>query len=350
MSVQPNPRPTVDHERIQLLDQLRGLALLGILMVNMIYMAQPLLAVLSDEIPVSELDRAARAFIHLFAQAKFISMFSLLFGLGFHILGQRFESRGRPFKRVAARRYLALLGFGVAHGTLLWYGDILSAYALLAFLLLPFRRRAPKTLLIWIAAIGGLIVITTVAPAIVASLSGHDAEAARDHHVADRLAQATAAYTSTSYLEVTAQRARDFLLILALNLQSAPLIFSMFLWGLYLGKKGWLSDPDAHAGELRTLLVAGLAAGVPAAIFHTIRGLESHGPGASAMNVLDGLATLIAGMALALACAAGLALLSRAARWRSRLAFLAPVGRMALSNYLAQALICSTIFYGSASA
>ncbi len=347
MSVQATPRPTADTERIQLLDQLRGLALFGILLVNMIFMAQPVIAVLRDQVPVSDLDRAARAFIDLFAQAKFISMFSLLFGMGFYILGQRFESRERPFKRVAVRRYLALLLFGVAHGTLLWPGDILCTYALLAFLLLPFRRRAPKTVLIWIAAIGGLLVVMMTVGMIVASMSGDGAAGPREaQEVADRIAQAQAAYSSSSFIEVTAQRAKDFLRLLLVDIGASPLIISMFLWGLYLGKKGWLADPDAHARQLRALLVAGLAVGVPTALFHTVHGLRSDELPVSAMTALDGMATLVAGMALALAYASGIALLSRAARWRSRLDFLAPVGRMALSNYLAQSLISSLIFYG----
>jgi uncharacterized protein len=345
VSVQPNPPPTVDHERIQLLDQLRGLALLGILLVNMIYMAQPVVAVLRDAVPVSELDRAARGFIHLVAEAKFISMFSLLFGLGLHILGQRFESRGLPFKRVAARRYLALLLIGIAHGTLLWCGDILTAYAVLAFLLLAFRRRQPKTLLIWIAALGGLMIGKEIVGAILAALSG-GAAAGGDAKLATRIAEATAAYTSSSYLEVTAQRASDYVHLLAAAAHASPLIFSMFLWGLYLGKKGWLADPEAHARPLRRLFIAGLAAGAPAALFHTLRGLETRGPGASPLDDIDDLATLVAGVGLALAYASGIALLSRAARWRSRLAFLAPVGRMALSNYVAQSLVGSLIFYG----
>lgn len=343
-SVQPLPRPTVAEERIQLLDQLRGLSLFGILLVNIIFMAQPFVAVARDIVPMSGLDRAARAFIHLFAHAKFISMFSLLFGMGLHILGQRFESRERPFLRVAARRYLALLLIGVAHGTLIWCGDILSAYALLAFLLLPFRKRRPKTLLIWIAALGGLLFIMTAASAIVSSASGGAAGEPAPGVLAAKLAQVSAAYTSANYLEVTAQRARDFLLVLGVNLAAAPLILSMFLWGLYLARQGWLSDPDRHAAKLRKLLVVGLALGVPAAIFHTLRGLE--GRGAGLMAALDHLATLTAGMALALAYAAGVALLSRAASWRSRLAFLAPVGRMALSNYIAQSLLCTALFYG----
>jgi uncharacterized protein len=125
------------------------------------------------------------------------------------------------------------------------------------------------------------------------------------------------------------------------------MILSMFLWGLYLGKQGWLADPAAHARQLRRLLVVGLVVGVPTALFHAIHGLLRAGTfHISAMTVLDGLATLVSGMALALAYVSAIALASRDARWRSRLAFLAPVGRMALSNYLAQALIASLIFYG----
>lgn len=341
------PRPTAAGERIELLDQLRGLAVCGILFVNMIFMAQPIVAALRDTVPLSGLDRAARAVISLFAQAKFISMFSLLFGAGLFILGERLERRGQPFRRVALRRYLALLFIGIAHGTLIWSGDILTTYALLAFVLLAFRRRQPRTLLIWIAAIGGLLLLAAVGLAIYATVAGGSPPTSADlARVSQRVAEETAGYSSGSFLDATAVRAKDFLLLLVVNLQTTPLILSMFLWGLFLARKGWLSDPEAHAARLRRLFTIALPIGAPAAIYHAVRSLEPRPPHLTAGQALDGLALVVSGMGLALAYTSGIALLSRSPRWKTRLAFLAPVGRMALTNYLAQSLLVTLIFNG----
>src|SRR5208282_1896248 len=91
----------------------------------------------------------AQAFIDLFFQGKFISIFSFLFGLGFAIQLTRAEARGVRFLGFYPRRLLALALFGLIHGILIWAGDILLTYAVSGAILLLFRNRQQKTLLWW---------------------------------------------------------------------------------------------------------------------------------------------------------------------------------------------------------
>jgi uncharacterized protein len=143
--------PVGEGERLVTIDVLRGIALLGILVVNMPFFAMPMMdavglghAALADG-PLSE--RLAWAFVKAFGEMKFISMFSMLFGIGLIIQAQRAEARGRSFAPVYLRRLGVLALFGLAHAFLLWYGDILLIYAVVGTLLLLARRWRPRTLL-----------------------------------------------------------------------------------------------------------------------------------------------------------------------------------------------------------
>src|SRR4029453_17005550 len=100
-------------------------------------------------LPGAWLDPAAEFFLELLVHAKFYSLFSLLFGVGFAIFLDRAAARGVNPARLFRRRLTGLLIIGLVHSILIWFGDILNVYALLGFLLLPFRKRSDRTLLTW---------------------------------------------------------------------------------------------------------------------------------------------------------------------------------------------------------
>jgi len=140
--------PVPGQERIEVIDILRGVAILGILIVNMGLFSLP------EDLPAHQLwpnmvDRTAEKLILFFAQEKFKALFSFLFGLGLAVQMMRAEARGARFLPLYVRRLSVLLLIGLAHFLLLWDGDILHDYALLGFVLLVFRRRSLKTLLVW---------------------------------------------------------------------------------------------------------------------------------------------------------------------------------------------------------
>ena len=141
--------PTGERERIHALDALRGIALLGILMVNMA--AFKGLSVLSNfprpESLAQPADQYAFLAIATLFWGKFYPIFAFLFGLGFALQMKRIEARGVNPTPVLLRRLLALLGFGLIHGLFIWTGDVLFVYALCGLLLLALRNLAPRTVL-----------------------------------------------------------------------------------------------------------------------------------------------------------------------------------------------------------
>src|SRR5580765_233271 len=140
--------PIALPDRLEVIDTLRGFTILGILLVNMPLYGWPNwgpLRAMRTQLPSGPVDEAASWFLWLFAEDKFYPLLSFLFGVGFSIQLAQSDSRANDFLAVYRRRLLALLLIGLVHGFLLWPGDILVRYALMGFLLLPFRERSPKT-------------------------------------------------------------------------------------------------------------------------------------------------------------------------------------------------------------
>src|SRR5580698_6781571 len=165
--------PVTAAERILYIDILRGMALFGILAANMRGFNAP--ADVYGNIAVlfhGSADRIAQAFIDIFIQGKFVTLFSFLFGLGFAVQLTRAEARGAKFMSFYPRRLAALALFGLIHGLLIWWGDILLTYALAGTMLLFFRNRSQKTVLWWAGSIFALpiLVITGV---YIAGIFGH---------------------------------------------------------------------------------------------------------------------------------------------------------------------------------
>lgn len=142
--------PVGETERIISLDVLRGVAILGIFFVNIAFFAGPMEAMmlpapLADQ-PWSE--RLAWMFVKVFAELKFISLFSLLFGIGLVVQLNRARQRGGELGATYLRRLAVLAVIGLAHGILIWYGDILFMYAVGGVVLFLFRNASAKSLAI----------------------------------------------------------------------------------------------------------------------------------------------------------------------------------------------------------
>lgn len=153
--------PVDRAERITAIDTLRGFALLGILMMNIIAMGMYVGAY--DNPTVTGGATGANlwvwAILHVVAEGKMRCLFSLVFGASMILLTDRLEGRGHAAD-IYYRRLFWLLAFGIAHAYLLWLGEILYPYALCGLALFPFRKMAPKSLLI---ISGVLILLNSVA-------------------------------------------------------------------------------------------------------------------------------------------------------------------------------------------
>ena len=137
-------------ERIHAIDALRGVALLGILAMNIVFFAWP---TGGYENPVwsggdSMINRSAWLLNTFVFSGKMMSLFSMLFGAGLVLMSDRAAARGASNLGTYYRRIFWLLCIGLVHAYLIWAGDILVMYALCGFGLYLFRRRSPRTLII----------------------------------------------------------------------------------------------------------------------------------------------------------------------------------------------------------
>lgn len=143
------PAPVLQAERITALDTLRGFALLGILLMNIVGMG--MFAGAYDDPTVAGGSTGANlwvwAVLHVLAEGKMRCLFSMVFGASVILLTSRLERNGQPSGDVYYRRTLWLMLFGIVHAYLLWYGDILYLYALCGLALYPFRRMTARALL-----------------------------------------------------------------------------------------------------------------------------------------------------------------------------------------------------------
>lgn len=349
--------PVAQSERIQVIDILRGFALLGILLVNMELFSHPVQqAIFGLKEWTSIADRLAVWGIRFLAEGKFYSLFSLLFELGFALQILRAEERGTRFVPFYLRRLFILLLIGLAHAILLWTGDILVLYALIgAIMLLFFRRRAPRTLLIWTvvmlavtilinAALSGLAALAQLSPEAAAEISREFADSEANMRAA--AAEAGRVFATGSFLEITRQRLSDLGFMYSFAIFLGFNVLAMFLLGLYAGRRGIFRDISGHLPLFRKILWWGLPVGIIGNLVYviSIEGVNRSQPTWESLIAVIG--QTIGAPALTLSYVAAITLLVQHDVWRARLGPLAAVGRMALTNYLLQSLIATTIFYG----
>jgi uncharacterized protein len=300
------------------------------------------------------LDQLAAWFIAFFAEGKFYSIFSFLFGLGMAIQYGRATQRNAPFGPFWLRRMLILLGFGLVHAYLIWTGDILIFYAVLGSVLLLWRKARPRTLLIWTlvfllvpllinAALLGLVRLGTMAIGEEAMAQAFEQQMAGFRAAAE---QANAVYANGNFLQVTAQRARDMLLMFAIFPFVAFNVLAMMLLGLYAGKRRIFEDIPGHQSLIRRAWLWGLVIGVAGNGLYVVFGAGASRTVPSAATLLATTGQTFGAPAMALFYMATLTIVAQQAAWRRRLAPMAAVGRMALTNYLLQSVICTTLFFG----
>ena len=348
--------PITSNDRIQTLDVVRGFALFGILLMNIEMMVGPTMAPTTGVDPaLTGVDRWADAAIYLLVQGKFFTLFSLLFGMGFAVMSQRATEAGRPFAGVYWRRGLALFVIGLLHALLIWSGDILVTYAVLSMFLLVFRD-VPLRLLPWLAAasflaplglmmgLGLLGSLMQMTPELAAGWN--DAMGEQGKMVAALIEGQRQAYGSGTYLEAVVQRSRDFGFALMNLMIVGPLVFGMFLLGSWFVRSGAIAQPEQHARLFQRLRWAILPLGLALVLvsfalqptldqatidlrFSTAFSLSMLG---SALMCLGYMAWIVRGM--------------QSPTWAPRLAWVAPAGRMALTNYLMQSIVCTLVFYG----
>ncbi len=340
--------PVLREDRIDAIDVLRGVAIVGILIVNMGLFSLP------EGLPAHQLwpnavDGAVERLIFFVAQEKFKALFSFLFGLGLAVQMMRADARGVRFLPLYARRLCVLFLIGVAQFLLVWDGDILHNYAENGFVLLLFRRLSPKTLLVSAGVFlavplcyFGLTTSSSITHRVSAPLMSWIA------YESEPDGQQTSdedwrIYSSGTYREQIGLRAGELPGDVKPDIDEAY-VLALFLLGLYAGRRRMFHDTAAHLPFIRRVQRWGLLIGVVGNAAFAVGGSFDPSPTSVTQNV-GRLCLVVAAPAMMLFYASTIILLTQRETWRRRLAPLAAVGRTALSNYLLQSLICTTIFY-----
>lgn len=337
-------------QRTELLDALRGFALFGVVWSNYAVFSYWLFLPHDAQVGLSGsfLDAPLEAFHSILVDGKFYSMFSMLFGIGFgFFLGKGSDGLWRFY-----RRMLILLVIGWLHLRYLWAGDILFLYALLGLVLPLFRKLSDRALLITAAvlilspiAIDASVILTNgrfdpLGPV----LRFHEAREAAlgSGTVPSMLAAANGGWTE--FMDSTAHT-WSFRFVHLIESNRPPKVLGLFLIGLWIARRRLFVDVRAHAVLLKRLCMLGFAIGLPSSVL--MWWAEGHvGYPPEPSSLLRAVSYAFGVVPLAIAIASAFALLWMKDGWRSRLTALAPMGRMALTNYLMQTIIALVLFTG----
>lgn len=340
--------PLTPKERIVILDILRGFAILGIFIANLGFLTgfnfQPSE---TKEAITTGAGHVGLFLMKLLVDGKFYSIFSFLFGIGFAVQMMRAEAKGGPFLPLYLKRIFFLFLFGVIH-IMIWPGDILTVYAITALFLIPFKWLSNKIVII-------VAIILLLSPILFYSLmlatgfviGGFLFDAAGSFGAYLKAMGPAQSIQSGGMKDVVLSNLTGVMYRYGDLFFSSrwPKVLGMFLLGFWFGRKEIFSNVQMHLALFRRVLIGCGIAGFMACLAMALLE-EQHSTLPLSINGLYITIAYAAGVhTLALAYIAGLTLLYHHNKAATFLAWLAPAGRMALTNYLAQSLIGVFVFY-----
>lgn len=365
--------PVTGAERIASLDILRGVAILGILVMNIYAFAMPFMAYFNPLVMggTDPLNLGTWFFTHFFFDQKFLSIFAMLFGAGVILLTGRARSSGPKYGRIYYRRQLWLLLLGAIHGYLIWFGDILFVYAAIGMLAYLFRNRTPRTLVIIACLLlpvalgfsyGNAIYVDrtkarvaeitelrdageTLTPEQEKVLEDWEATRVFMSPTAEDLQKDVATHKG-SYMDILEHR------VPFVATMQVFMVFFFGIWrvtalmliGMALMKLGILSA-ERSADFYRKLMVGGYALGLPLTVFSGID-LHAHDFNPGYVFRVGGITNYFGSIIVALGHVGTVMLIIRTGFVRRLMQRFAAVGRMALTNYLMHSVILTSVFYG----
>jgi len=347
--------PVLQDERADILDVLRGFALLGVLLDNIFgftgwgFFTQPM----REALPTWPADGIVALSELTFIKGKFYSLFSLLFGIGFSIILIRNEKKGINPLKIFYRRLIILLVIGTAHLYFLWEGDILMLYALIGLVLPLFRKCSDKTLLIWAAALILSPILIDIVCVLIDLKKGSFLE-----DVAKSIDKKTGVPTDDSYGQYLFKKGSGwqewrnwqqsgffwrYSDLIGSN--RIPKVLGMFLLGFYAGRKMIYANLENYVSLFKKMRRWGFIIGIPAAIACTYFDIFQKGiPNPIGLGNTFFYAFSVVPLSLAYVSVICLHWIKK--KGNSKLKWLAPMGRMALTNYLMQTIIGITLYYG----
>ena len=364
--------PVTSVERFVSIDMLRGVAILGILVMNIYAFAMPFAAYMNPLVMggTEPHNLGTWFFTHFFFDQKFLSIFAMLFGAGLVLMTGRAEKRGAKPARIYYRRQFWLLVIGAVHGYLIWVGDILFAYAAMGMIAYLFRKRTVRTLII----VGVLFISVTTFLNYGFSFAIEDmreksAEYAAMLEAGEELDEEQQAILDQWNVTRPMMAATDVDIQADLDIYKSgykgileyrgPLyagmqqgalfyfgwrILGLMLLGMALMKSGILTC-ERSAEFYRKMMLGGYIVGLPLTVYSGLD-LYEHGFEAVYMMRYGSFANSVGSVIVALGHIGMVMLIVKTGYLKGLMQRFAAAGRMALTNYLMHSVILTTVFYG----
>ena len=328
-------QPIEKQNRLQVIDSLRGLALLGILIANIPYVDQVNVSGNGNVAGAPEPDKVLNFLFHLLIEKKFITIFSMLFGFGFYVQLKRAEEKGIDFKSYFLKRLTILLLIGCVHAYVFWFGDIIRDYAICGMFLLFIYKWKPKKILI-AAIVFSLFLTGTV---YIANGVFNLQEYAYDTSIVREL-PITGSYGQYLYINARIDPFVNFIHDSPITL---VFCFGNMLAGFWMAKSGFFDQQERFRSARKKLIVSGILLGLPASYLLWLINMGK-------LELTPALIWLpyviVSGMVLqSLFYISAFVQLFRTEAFRKVLSLFAPVGKMALTNYLLQTVFYLVLFF-----
>ncbi|WP_156172331.1 DUF418 domain-containing protein [Paenibacillus dauci] len=331
----------ITNRRLKMIDAMRGFSLLGIILANMlIFQYGSWGAIDLKESGFSTADQIVNKLLEVLVVGSFMPIFAFLFGFGIIKMKDSLESRQLSPYPYLSRRFLLLMLIGMLHGFFIWEGDILTYYGLYGFVLLLYIRCRPRTLLIWTITGFSLMLLFGVLSLWISTPETALTEMERSYHL-----ETLHVYSMGSYADILVQRNMTtpfldfplaFILIFVLVGMTSLLYIPLFWLGMYMAQKGIFNDPQSKSRLYRNGMLIFLPVGLISKSMMVIMPVLDW----ETFSLLFGGPILSIGYIFAFAW---LYLKWQSAKWMN--GFIA-IGKLSLTNYLLQSIICTTIYYG----
>lgn len=320
-------------QRIFSIDALRGFSLLGILLMNILTFAYPYQIINPFEF-FQHQDGAWFKISSLFIIASFYPIFAFLFGYGLSIMYQNSLDKGLNYYPMITRRLLFLLLLGIIHGVFIFYGDILSTYALLGLIAIIFVRLKPQYTLIALSIGIGIFVLLYLLPMILLK----DVTQIESFVGLQELERVNNILSSADYVSIIGFNLKYFGMNIANAILVGPFsILPIMLFGIYAHQINWFNKIKQYKNLYMVIGVVVLILGLAIKMIQIV--LEG-----SVTSQL--MSQMIGGPIVALSYIMFFVILCEDQTVRKILTPLQSIGKLSLTTYIMQSIICIIIFYG----
>ncbi|MEB8068426.1 DUF418 domain-containing protein [Mammaliicoccus fleurettii] len=320
-------------QRIFSIDALRGFSLLGILLMNILTFAFPYQIINPFEF-FQQQDGALFKISSLFIIASFYPIFAFLFGYGLSIMYQNSIEKELNYYPMIIRRLSFLLLIGMIHGIFIFYGDILATYALLGFIAIIFVRLKPQHSLVALTIVFGILILLYILPMVLLQ----DATQVENFVGLQELERVNNILASADYLSIIGVNLKYFGMNVANTILVGPFsILPIMLFGIYAHQINWLNKIRNHKNLYTVIGLVIFILGLAIKMIQIV--LE----GSMTSQLIS---QLLGGPIVALSYIIFFVLLCEDATARKVLNPLQYIGKLSLTTYLTQSIICIFIFYG----